>query len=75
MKKPKKTYLLNEKDIETIDYIEPQVDLFAGESKVNATYKILKKGHEKELKKSNQIAARNILKNTKTLKNQRKHIW
>ena len=51
MKKPKKTYLLNEKDIETIDYIEPQVDLFTGESIVKATYKILKKGQEKELKK------------------------
>ena len=24
MKRPKKTYLVNEEDIETIDYIEPQ---------------------------------------------------
>ena len=72
MKKPKKTYLLNEKDIETIDYIEPQVDLFTGESIVNATYKILKKGQEKELKKGNQIAATNILKKYKILKKPKK---
>ena len=72
MKKPKKTYLLNEKDIETIDYIEPQVDLFTGESIVNTTYKILKKGQEKELKKGNQIAATNILKKYKILKKPKK---
>ena len=57
MKRPKKTYLVNEEDIETIDYIEPQEDLFAGESIVNAANKVLdfnqfKKEQEKELKKS-----------------------
>ena len=30
MKKPKKTYLVNEKDLETIDYSEPE-DLFQRE--------------------------------------------
>ena len=29
MKRPEKTYLVNEEDIETIDYSEPQEDLFA----------------------------------------------
>ena len=47
MKKPKKTCLVNEEDIETIDYIEPQEDLFAGESIVNAANKILKKNKKK----------------------------
>ena len=83
MKRLKKTYLVNEEDIKTIDYTEPQEDLFAGESIVNAAKKVLdfkkfKKEQEKELKKGKkgkQVAAKNILKNTKTLKNQRKHIW
>ena len=48
---------MNEEDIETIDYIEPQQDLFAGQSIVNAANKVLdfnqfKKEQEKELKKS-----------------------
>ena len=41
LKKPKKTYLVNEEDLETIDYTEPQEDLFAGESIVNVANKIL----------------------------------
>ena len=80
MKRPKKTYLVNEEDIETIDYIEPQEDLFAGESIVNAANKVLdfnqfKKEQEKELKKSKkskQIAAKNILKKYKNLKKPKK---
>ena len=36
MKRPKKTYLVSKEDIETIDYNEPQEDLFAGESILNA---------------------------------------
>ena len=56
MKRPKKTYLVSEKDIETIDYNEPQEDLFAGESILNAANKVLdfeqfKKEQERELKK------------------------
>ena len=30
MKRPKKTYLVSEKDLETIDYNKPQEDLFKG---------------------------------------------
>ena len=41
LKKPKKTYLVEEKDIETIDYTEPQEDIFAGESILNAANKVL----------------------------------
>ena len=71
---------MNEEDIETIDYIEPQQDLFAGESIVNAANKVLdfnqfKKEQEKELKKSKkgkQIAAKNILKKHKNLKKPKK---
>ena len=31
MKKLNRTYLVNEQDIDTIDYDEPQEDLFAGD--------------------------------------------
>ena len=31
MKIPKKSYLIDEKDVETIDYNEPQEDLFESE--------------------------------------------
>ena len=41
LKKPKKTYLVEEKDIETIDYTELQEDIFAGESILNAANKVL----------------------------------
>ena len=56
MKRPKKTYLVNEEDIKIIDYTEPQEDLFEDESIVNAANKVLdfkqfKKEQEKELKK------------------------
>ena len=56
MKRPKKTYLVNEENIKTIDYTEPKEDLFADESIVNAANKVLnfkqfKKEQEKELKK------------------------
>ena len=40
MKKPKKTYLVDEKDLETIDYNEPQEDLSKGESIINAINKV-----------------------------------
>ena len=80
MKRPKKTYLVNEEDIETIDYTEPKEDLFAGESIANAANKVLnfkqfKKEQEKELKmgkKGKQIPAKNILKNIKILKKTKK---
>ena len=71
---------MNEEDIETIDYIEPQENLFAGESITNAANKVLdfnqfKKEQEKELKKSRkgkQIAAKNILKKSKNLRKLKK---
>ena len=57
MKIPKKTYLVNEEDIETIDYNELQQDLFEGESVVEAVNKVLdyeafKRDQEKLLKNS-----------------------
>ena len=60
MKRPKKTYLVNEEDIETIDYTKPQKDLFEDESIVNVVNKVLdfkqfKKEQEKELKKGKKI--------------------
>ena len=60
MKRPKKTYLVNEEDIETIDYTKPQEDLFEDESIVNVVNKVLdfkqfKKEQEKELKKGKRV--------------------
>ena len=58
MKKPNRTYLVNEQDIDTIDYDEPQEDLFAGESIINAANKVIdfeqfKKEQEKRLQEYN----------------------
>ena len=80
LKKPKKTYLLEEKDIETIDYTKPQEDIFAGESIINAPNKVLdfkqfKREQEKLLKKGKKgkaITAKNILKKYKTIKKPKK---
>ena len=41
MKRPKKTYLVNEENIDMIDYNEPQQDLFRGESITEAANKAL----------------------------------
>ena len=65
MKKPKKTYLVNEEDIDTIDYNEPQEDLFAGESIVNAANKVIdfeqfKREQEKMLQEYNVNDAETI---------------
>ena len=84
MKIPKKTYLVNEEDVETIDYNEPQQDLFEGESIVKAANKVLdyeafKRDQEKLLKnsskgskKSVQITAKKISQKYKSLKEPRK---
>ena len=84
MKIPKKTYLVNEEDVETIDYNEPQQDLFEGESVVKAANKVLdyeafKRDQEKLLKnsskgrkKSAQITAKKISQKYKSLKEPKK---
>ena len=41
LKKPRKTYLVYEEDLETINYDEPQEDLFEGESTLAAANKVL----------------------------------
>ena len=41
MKRARKTYLVNEEDLEMTDYNEPQEDLFCGESIVEAANKEL----------------------------------
>ena len=58
LKKPKKTYLVNEENLETINYDEPQEDLFEGKSILAATNKVLdfdkfKREHEKKLQQYN----------------------
>ena len=59
MKIPKKSYLIDEKDVETIDYNEPQEDLFESESIVKAANKVLdyeafKRDQEKLFKNSSK---------------------
>ena len=58
MKRPKKTYLVSEKDLETIDYNEPQDDLFKGKSIVEAANEVL----DFEAFKKDQAEALNGLK-------------
>ena len=58
LKKPKKTYLVNEENLETINYDEPQEDLLEGKSILAATNKVLdfdkfKREHEKKLQQYN----------------------
>ena len=72
MKIPKRTYLIDEKDVETIDCNKLKEDLFESESNVKAANKVLdyepfKRGQEKLLKnsskkslKSAQITAKKI---------------
>ena len=84
MKIPKKTYLIDQKDVETIDYNEPQEDLFESESIVKAANKVLdyeafKRDQEKLLKnsskkslKSAQITAKKISQKYKNLKKTKK---
>ena len=74
MKRPKKTYLVNEEDIETIDYNEPQEDLFQGESIIIAANNALKKDKEnvKKYKKSMVITVKKISKKYKNLKKPKK---
>ena len=80
MKRPKRTYLVNEEHIDTIDYNERQEDFFKDKSIVEAANKVLnfkqfQKEQEKALKKGKkgkQIAAKNILKKYKNLKKPKK---
>ena len=61
LKKPKKTYLVNEEDLETIRYDdEPQEDLFKGESILEAANKVL---DFDEFKKQEESAINSFNKN------------
>ena len=80
----KKTYLIDEKDVETINYNEPEEDLFESESIVKAAnkvlnYEVFKRDQEKLLKnssikskKSAQITAKKISQKYKNLKKPKK---
>ena len=85
MKIPKKTYLVNEEDIETIDYNKSQENLFEGESIFAAANKVLdyeafKREQEKLLKNSSKndkkksalITANKISQKYKNLKKPKK---
>ena len=69
LKKPKKTYLVNEEDLETINYNEPQEDLFEGESILAAANKVLdfdefKREQERKLQEYND----QLMKDSETIK-------
>ena len=51
MKRPKKTYLVNEEDLETINYDKPREGLFNGESVIEAANKVLDFDAFKKIKK------------------------
>ena len=69
MKRPKKTYLVNEEDLEIIDYNdEPQEDLFKRDSIISAANKVFdfnkfKKQQEDAIKNFNE----NLLENAETI--------
>ena len=59
IRKPKKTYLVNENDLATIDYTEQQEDIFAEESILNAANRVFdfnkfKKEQEKQIEGYNE---------------------
>ena len=69
LKKPKKTFLVNEKDLETIAYDdEPQEELFRGESILKAANRILNfEAFKKQQKEAINNFNENLLENTKTI--------
>ena len=80
MKIPKKTYLIDEQDVETIDYNELQKDLFESESIVKVAnkvpdYEAFKRDQEKLFKKSKkgaQITAKKVSQKYENLKKPKK---
>ena len=74
MKRPKKTYLVDEKDLETIDYDDTQEHLFKGESIINAVNKVFdfekfKKDQAEAINKTKKVLSKQLkrfLKNIKT---------
>ena len=68
MKKPKKKFLVNVKDLKTIAYDEPEEDLLRGESIIKAANKVLdfdkfKKQQEAAINNFNE----NLLENAETI--------
>ena len=70
LKKPKKTFLVNEEDLEAIVYDEPEEDLFRAESILEAANKVL---DFEEFKKQQEDAINNFNENLLN-KNKRKAI-
>ena len=73
MKIPKKTYLIDEQDVETIDYNELQKDLFESESIFKGANKVLdyeafKRDLEKSFKKVKKVHRKQLKKFHKNIK-------
>ena len=69
LKKPKKTFLVNEKDLKTIAYDdEPQEELFRGESILKAANRVLNfEAFKKQQKEAINNFNENLLENAKTI--------
>ena len=82
MKRPKKTYLVNEEDLETLEYKKPEEDLFWGESIVESENKVLyfetfKKDQTnalKIMKKKNSVSKKSAKKTAKRISQKYKNL-
>ena len=79
MKRPKKTYLIDEKDLENPDYNEPQEDLFKGESIINAVNKVFdfekfKKDQSEALKKPTSTLKKSTIQTAKKISKKYKNL-
>ena len=79
MKRSKKTYLIDEKDLENPDYNEPQEDLFKGESIINAVNKVFnfekfKKDQSEALKKPTSTLKKSTIQTAKKISKKYKNL-
>ena len=79
MKRPKKTYLVDEKDLETIDYNEPQEDVFKGGSMINAVNKVFdfekfKKDQAEALNKPTSTSKKSTIQTAKKISKKYKNL-
>ena len=80
MKRPKKTYLVDEKDLETIDYNEPQEDVFKGGSMINAVNKVFdfekfKKDQAEALNKPTSTSKKSTIQTAKKISKKYKNLY
>ena len=68
LKKPRKTYLVNKEDLDTVMYVEPQQDLFESESVLAAANKVFDfKKFQQNQKQRLQNYKEQLLNDTETI--------